>query len=222
VGVGLLASGAAWAQNGGTGAQTERAFIAVLTGAQEAPAKDTAAVGVARFVLTQDSKLNFEVFVTGLTTNVTGMHLHRARAGQNGDVVYPLTVPFVNLAGGTDSGQPAAGATLVSRGSVDFTPADEADFLNQGFYINVHTETFPEGEIRGQVVQVPPGLTFALAGGTASGGTGGMESPGPAQGGGTGAIGGGTSGGTGGTGGGTGGTGGGTGGTGGGGGTPYP
>jgi CHRD domain len=101
---------------------------------------DTPAVALARFTLTADHKLNYEIHVTGLSADFTAMHLHRARVGQAGPIVYPLTTPFTNN---------------VSMGSVDFNAADEADLNSQGFYFNIHTTAHPDGEIRGQVVSVP-------------------------------------------------------------------
>jgi hypothetical protein len=67
------------------------------------------------------------------------MHLHRGRIGQTGPVVYPLAEPV--------NGQ--------SKGQVAFNAADEADLASQGFYFNIHTDLFPEGEIRSQVVAAP-------------------------------------------------------------------
>jgi hypothetical protein len=115
-------------------------FLALATGSQEVPPVDTPAVALARLTLTPDHKLNYEIHVTGLTADFTAMHLHRARAGQPGPIVYPLTTPFTNN---------------VSTGSVDFKPEDEADLNSQGFYFNIHTTAHPDGEIRGQVVPVP-------------------------------------------------------------------
>src|SRR5262249_4713677 len=88
----LVRSQPLWAQN------TPKAnlFLALATGAQETPAVDTPAVAFARFTLTPDNKLNYEIHVTGLTGDVAAMHLHRARAGQGGPIVYPLTTPFTN------------------------------------------------------------------------------------------------------------------------------
>jgi CHRD domain len=115
-------------------------FLALAMGAQQTPSVDTPAVAFARFTLTPDNKLNYEIHVTGLTGDFAAMHLCRARAGQVGPVVYPLTAPFTNN---------------VSVGSVPFDPADAADLNSQGFYFNLQTTTHPGGEIRGQVVAVP-------------------------------------------------------------------
>jgi hypothetical protein len=124
-----------WAQN----PAQPLVYLALATGFQETPPVDTPAVSLARFTLTPDHKLNYEIHVTGLSADFTAMHLHRARAGQPGPIVYPLTTPFTNN---------------VSTGSVDFKPEDEADLNSQGFYFNIHTTAHPDGEIRGEVVAV--------------------------------------------------------------------
>jgi uncharacterized membrane protein YgcG len=145
-----------WAQ----GTTTGKVYVAVLTGAQETPAVDTTAFGIARFVLGPDMKMTYEVHFTPLKANFTAAHIHRARAGAAGDVIYPLAAPAADKAG-------------VLAGTLDFQQADVADLDNQGLYINVHSEAFPPGEIRGQIVQVPPGITFTLAAAGSTGGTGG-------------------------------------------------
>jgi hypothetical protein len=144
--VGLLVAGPdlLWAQEGKSAPQV---FLALATGAQETPSVDTPAVGFARFSLTAEGKLNYEVTVTGLKGAPTAMHLHRARAGQPGDVVYPLATP-----------SPSAATT----GSVEFKQEDLADLMTQGLYLNIHTDAFPAGEIRGQVVPSPPGLQVSI------------------------------------------------------------
>jgi CHRD domain len=142
----LVRSQALWAQNTGQ----PSFFLALATGAQETPPVDTPAVALARFTLTPDNKLAYEIHMTGLTADFTAMHLHRGRTGQAGPIVYPLTVPFTNN---------------VSMGSVDFKPEDAADLSNQGFYFNIHTTAHPDGEIRGQVAPVPQEFVAPLAAG---------------------------------------------------------
>jgi hypothetical protein len=94
-----------------------------------------------------DQKLNYEIYVSGLKGKFAAMHLHRGRPGQAGPVIYPLTVPF-------DSNN-------VSKGTIDFKPEDDADLASQNFYFNLHTDLFPAGEIRGQVVASPVKIQVA-------------------------------------------------------------
>jgi hypothetical protein len=144
--VGLLAvgPGALWAQEGKSAPQV---FLALATGAQEVPSVDTPAVALATFSLTAEGKLNYEVTVSGLKGAPTAMHLHRGKAGVAGDIVYPLTTPS---------------PTAATTGSVDFKTADLADLMSQGLYLNIHTDAFPMGEIRGQVVASPAGVQVSV------------------------------------------------------------
>jgi hypothetical protein len=131
------------------GTATEKVYIAVLTGAQEVPAADTTAFGLARFVLAPDMKMTYSVHYTPLKATFTAAHIHRGKAGVAGDVIYPLAAP-------------AADKPNVLAGTIDFKQADVADLDSQGLYVNVHSEAFPGGEIRSQLVPVPPGTTFTL------------------------------------------------------------
>jgi hypothetical protein len=129
-----------WAQN----AQAPRVFLALANGSQENPSVDTPAVASGRFIVFPDRNLMFyEVRISGLKQAFTGMHLHRGRAGANGPVVYPLAAPIGDF----------------STGIVDFNPADLAELTNQGFYLNVHSQAHPGGEIRSQVMPSPGPLS---------------------------------------------------------------
>jgi hypothetical protein len=112
---------------------------AKLSGASEVPANASTATGATVVSVNPGTGL-----VTWNTTSsipvasVTGHHIHRAVAGVNGPVV-------VNFGG-------------VYSGSVTITPLLAAEIVSNptGFYVNLHTAAFPGGEIRGQLVQVPP------------------------------------------------------------------
>jgi hypothetical protein len=140
---GLLAAGssALWAQKDKSAPQV---FIALATGSQEVPSADTPAVGLGRFSLAADGTLSYEVTVANLKAKPTLMHLHRGKAGVAGDVVYTLTTPTAQ------SG--------LTTGTVTFKQEDLADLMSQGLYLNIHTEAFPAGEVRGQVVSSPAGV----------------------------------------------------------------
>jgi hypothetical protein len=116
--------------------------IVSLTGTQENPAVTTDAAGAGSVGLNPDSGA-----ITGLftTTGVvaTAAHIHSGFAGENGDVLIAL---FQSADGGW--GIPAnsvLGAENVQR------------FNNGGLYINVHSDAYPAGEIRGQLL--PEGIT---------------------------------------------------------------
>ncbi len=72
-----------------------------------------------------------------LADEVTAAHVHKGAAGETGAPVIPLNTPQ----GGT------------SGGCVDIAPELSAALLANpgGYYVNVHTRTFPNGAIRGQL-----------------------------------------------------------------------
>jgi hypothetical protein len=84
-------------------------------------------------------KLCFGIVVRGLDTPVAA-HIHRGGPKVMGPVVLPLT-------------QPSAGNPGASSGCVDVTEALATEMLRRParFYVNVHTEAFPNGAVRGQL-----------------------------------------------------------------------
>ena len=81
-------------------------------------------------------EISTDNFTAG-TTTVTGAHIHSAFEGQNGPIVVPLTAEL----DGTSSG-----CTTVAR-----EVADAIVKAPQVFYVNVHTNLYPAGAIRGQL-----------------------------------------------------------------------
>jgi len=70
-------------------------------------------------------------------TSIRAAHIHRGAAGSNG----PIVVPFESDANGITDECVTAELSLLNEIQQD--PG--------GFYVNVHTETFPDGAIRGQL-----------------------------------------------------------------------
>ena len=113
-------------------------FNALLTGSEEVPAVSTNAVGVARLGLMSNT-LTYTVEVSNIMS-ITKAHIHMAPAGQNGSSVITL----FDGSGSFDADNPISGtATLTATHLVDL--------LTSHYYINVHTEANPPGEIRGQI-----------------------------------------------------------------------
>ena len=132
-------------------------FQADLAGSNEVPARDTGATGACGFVVT-GNRVDFSITTRGLSGPVVGTHIHIGAAGANG----PVRVPFIgpNLAG-TNTVTPFAapdGGILIenSFGASDVTGGLSLDDVLSAMrsgnaYCNVHTTTFPGGEIRGQI-----------------------------------------------------------------------
>ena len=109
-----------------------------LSGSQSVPAVDTMAMGsgYALFDTTNNS-----VSLVAVTTleNATMAHIHSGFAGENGDVVVTLV-----------ESETTAGVWMTD-GSVALDEATAAQLLAGGHYVNIHSEAFASGEIRGQI-----------------------------------------------------------------------
>lgn len=131
-------------------------FQADLSGANEVPARATGATGACGFVVT-GNRVDFVLETHGLSGPVTGAHIHLAPAGSNG----PVRVPFIapNLAGTNTVTPLAAPDGLLMENSFGDSDVTGGLTLNDvlaamrsgGAYCNIHTTTFPGGEIRGQI-----------------------------------------------------------------------
>ena len=118
-------------------------FVARLNGASEVPPTASAGLGLASFWLEPSTgRLAFLLDVTGtFSSNITLAHIHRGAVGVNGPVIHNL---FLGPAGGLNASAPVTGVLQLSA-------ADVTDLTSGNFYVNVHTVTFPGGEIRGQI-----------------------------------------------------------------------
>ncbi|HWS86099.1 MAG TPA: CHRD domain-containing protein [Pyrinomonadaceae bacterium] len=109
-------------------------FVAGPVGAQETPPNDSQAFGTATILLDADGQTaHVSLRFSGLTTPQTAAHLHApAQGGQSAPPVFDL---------------PAGNFTDFK---VTLTPQQVRDLRAGLFYVNVHSEAFPAGEIRGQ------------------------------------------------------------------------
>jgi hypothetical protein len=134
------------------------AFQALMTNQGEVPPTPSAGRGLASLVLSADgSTLYYNVSITGMSSSVTAAHIHLGPRGQNGEVV-------VNFCGAgntpacTSEGTIASGAITSSSLVGPLAGHSLADLIVAmtagGTYANVHSQEFPNGEIRGQVVLV--------------------------------------------------------------------
>ncbi|MDX1678154.1 CHRD domain-containing protein [Arsukibacterium sp.] len=112
-------------------------FNVSLSGAQQVPNVNTAATATATVELDANLKqIRASMNLSGVE-NVQAAHIHDGGLGFNGDVAFAFT----------------AGSNGVYRiATTDISDALIADLQNGEWYINVHTTTYPDGEIRGQIV----------------------------------------------------------------------
>ena len=146
----------AWAQGGAAATQ--------LQGFEEVPAIATPATGRFTAQINQAaSSISYELSYADLQGSITQAHIHFAQEGVNGGIVIFLCSNLGNGPAGTQACPPSPGSI-----SGTATAADVLGVAAQGIsagqmhkvlrairsgiaYVNVHTNLFPGGEIRGQL-----------------------------------------------------------------------
>lgn len=127
-----------------------------MSGAQEVPIVPTTATGN---IDAEYSKLTKTLFYTvnwsGLTGPVAAMHIHGlADPGSNAGIVQNIITASNGIATPNPTRYGTSG-TFAGSMYVDGVAIKEADILAGKFYINIHTATYPGGEIRGQLILNP-------------------------------------------------------------------
>ena len=128
----------------------EKIFKAMLSGSACVPSVETMAKGDATFTLSKDGKaLHYYVTVSDIA-NVTAAHIHLGKKGENGP---PVALITNEKKGGKFSGTLAEGNITELMGSLmGKSVKDLVEEINKGHaYINIHTDKYPNGEIRGQL-----------------------------------------------------------------------
>lgn len=133
------------------GAQT---FGAVLTGSQERPPTTTNGWGNATFTLDPThTNITVTITVANLISSITGAHIHEKSSGSDTGPIVEGFTPTLSFNNGKLSGtmpiDPAVAARLIANPS--------------NFYANVHTQQFPGGAIRGDIVP-NSGTQYTFAG----------------------------------------------------------
>jgi len=127
-------------------------FKAELGGKQIIPAVRTAATGQAVFHLGDDGKMKYTLTVRDIE-NVTAAHIHEGKKTRNGPPVVLLFTGPVKP--GKFSGVLAEGTITPDKmvGPLKGkTVGSLVEMIKRGdAYVNVHTEKYPDGEIRGQI-----------------------------------------------------------------------
>ena len=166
VAVGCIgAAAAAYADRG------ETQLRAQLRGLNEVPPTTSRATGELRAAINAtETQINFTLSYSNLSGPAGAAHIHFAPTKVNGDVM-------VFFCGGGGKGACPAGTSATVTGTL--TAADIVGPARQGIppapagqfsdvvraiktgnaYVNIHTEKFPPGEIRGQIFAI--GVPFA-------------------------------------------------------------
>jgi len=112
----------------------------IVDGAQVVPTSSSSALGLITGTFdgnknTMSGKLKW----VGLSGSPTAIHIHGANPGRNGIALFiEVKIPK----GATDS--------LLFSSSL--TESQETSVSTGGFYFDIHTAAYPEGEIRGQII----------------------------------------------------------------------
>ena len=154
-------------------------FTVSLSGANENPANASPGTGSATVDIDTVAKLmTLDVTFSGLLGLTSASHIHCcAPTPADNAPVATQTPSFIGFPLGVTSGSFANtfDMSLASSYRPGFitdhggTPASAFDFLLAGMlagqaYLNIHTQTFPGGEIRGTLIQVPEPASIALLG----------------------------------------------------------
>lgn len=150
-------------------------FSAELTGFQEVPAVSTPASGTMRARITDDfrggaisfeGRVQYELNYSNLEGNVQQAHIHLGQPSVNGGVsvwlcsnlASPPTPPGVQpcpASPGTVFGS-FTGANIVGPAGQGLAPGEIAELVRAmragKTYVNVHTDKFPGGEVRSQII----------------------------------------------------------------------
>jgi hypothetical protein len=128
-------------------------FKAKLAGKEEVPAVMTKAAGEADFKLSKDGKEITYVLKVKNIENAKAAHIHAGKTGQEGG-------PVVGLFAGPKKEGKFSG--VLTKGTITDkdlvgplagkTIGDLVELIKSGgAYVNVHTDKYPNGEVRGQV-----------------------------------------------------------------------
>ena len=142
-------------------------FVAKVQPRQEVPAVSSFAGGTFTATMNEDrTEIEYQLFYNHTDGQVTQSHIHFAQPGVNGGIVVFLCS---NLGNGPEGTQPCPtfGGTIqgtIDAGDVGAGAASQGLPANNMFeltramiqgvtYVNVHTDHFPGGELRGHIVK---------------------------------------------------------------------
>ena len=118
-----------------------------MTGSNEAPPTPSSALGTLDVYYAKNSRLlSYKVTWQGLADTIVGMHIHGlAPAGYSTVIVQNI------LTTKNEALFPFRAGSYSGTLNVDGVVVKEQDLLNGLYYLNIHTKTYPGGEIRAQI-----------------------------------------------------------------------
>jgi len=159
---GLVLAGGSAASAHGSGADDDARARTRLIGYQEVPAISTEGGGTFRARMTGDDSFTFRLSYDDLSSQVLQAHIHFGQKSVNGGIAVFLCSNLGNGPAGTavcpESGDVTGtitAAQVVGPAGQGISPGEfqeVLDAIRAGVaYVNVHSVTFPGGEIRGQL-----------------------------------------------------------------------
>jgi hypothetical protein len=147
------ASSSAQTMTASRGSQSAYLTGSAEVGDQGNAAGDPDAKGAVVLLAVDERTLCYGFTLKGADTP-TVVHIHRGKPGKNGPPVITFANPPKNAAG-APAGNPGA-----SSGCKTLTDPAEIQALARvranpaGYYINIHTQSFPNGAVRGQLTRM--------------------------------------------------------------------
>jgi len=147
----------------------------ILSGSQQVPPVKSNATGTASFEFLDDNKtIHYQINILDVP-NITGIHIHQGKVGENGDIVVNLynnskqniflkenktkisqiVSNSVKINGNVQSSFLASGTINNSDLKGPLYGKSISDLINliksKNAYVNVHSQSHPDGEIRGDI-----------------------------------------------------------------------
>ena len=151
-------------------AQGNLGFTATLSGKEVVPSVNTGGTGIANFEVSENS-LSYQINILN-TGKVTSVQIHRGTAGTNGDVLATVFKPKGNGGDLIDDMPKILDISSITQRSSSFSFSGDFDesaltgpmkgntlsdlvlAMQSGeTYVVVHTEDYPKGELRGQILE---------------------------------------------------------------------
>jgi hypothetical protein len=130
---------------------------ATMHGGEETPILNTGAVGTADVIVDEtNQEITVTLRVFNIPTPTTAGHIHIGAAGIAGPVVVNFPDAIVGRTGDFAMTFRVGPNQFVARPAIGINTMQDAiqAIVNGNSYVNIHTQQFPAGEIRGQLAVV--------------------------------------------------------------------
>jgi len=135
-------------------AQQQVTVRAMLGGNNEVPGVSTGAHGVATVTVDRGAgRIDYQIDIFNLPTGIIASHIHVGAEGVNGPIIFGFPVAAVGQSGAFQLRGTLSSSELQAREALGIRTFDDAAFAiaSGTAYVNVHSQAFQGGEIRGQL-----------------------------------------------------------------------